>query len=290
MNPSKLIEFAASLPVLNGTTPIIVPGGRDDRGGKLKITAYPQKKRKRFTTEASHLSTGAKIGGVSGAVLGAGFGAASAKIVNKAVGEKGGVVESALRTGRTGLITGIGLGALIGGAIKKSNERIAREKAMKRSKLFRQLHEVNEYERQQFGVTLLGIPEADFKLAEEKLTDTLGRALAKNLPGPAKSAQVRAPLPGPLRKYASLPNNPLASPSVLPNPPTGAPLGAGEWVDTTKLPSNAAAQPGLQDILAYLKKRNMKQVPIARSKGGRGWFPERGDIHDFAARLVDIGL
>jgi hypothetical protein len=279
MNPKKLIELAAALPALNGTTPIIVPGGRDDRGGNLKITAYPQK-RKRFTVAASHLSTGAKIGGISGAVLGAGFGATSAKIVNKAIGEKGGVVESALRTGRTGLLAGLGLGALIGGAIKKSNERIEKDKAAKRSKLFRQLHEVNQYERQTFGITLLGIPAADFEVAEQALTDKLGRVLSK-APG-MPSPQIKAPLPAPLAKYRPNPN-------PNPNAPTGIPIGSGEWVDTTKIAADTK-QPSLQDILAFLKKRNMKQVPLPRSQGGRGWFPERGDIRDFASRLVDIEL
>lgn len=272
---------------VNGLTPVIAPGGRDDKGGQAKVTAYPQKKRKRYLIDTSHLGTGAKVGGVTGAIAGATLGGTTAHVLNKALQSKGilptaAVVSSAARGARTGGIAGLGLGALIGGAIRKSQERIDREKLQKRSKLFRQLHEINQYERQVFGITLLGIPSADFEAAEKALTDKLGRVLSKAPGAPLPSVQVRAPLPGPLAKY---PVN--RAPNI--NAPAPA-FPTGEWVDTTKTPANAAAQPSLQDILAHLKKRNSKLVPLPRSKGGTGWFPERGDIRDFAARLVDIEI
>lgn len=255
----NIVELAA---LLNGLTPIIVPGGRDDRGGQLKVTAYPQKKRKRYLTETSHIATGAKAGALSGVVAGAALGGTTAHILNKAVRSEGVlaktvVASSALRGARTGGIAGLGLGALIGGAIKKSNEKIEQEKAAKKKKLFRHLHDLDQYEREQFGVVLLGLP-SDYEAADKLLTGRLGRALAKNLP--AKSAQVRAPLPGPLVKYHTAPNPNPSAPSV---------------------PSEDDPGPRLTDILDYLKKKNKPSVSLPRSKGGRGWFPERGDIRDF---------
>lgn len=132
------------------------------------------------------------------------------------------------------------------------------------------------FEEQKFGVILLGLPTSDFfQRAEQLLTDRLGRKLAKNALAP--SSQIKKALPGPLAKYPSLPNpNPNAAAAEAATAPASK---FGEWTDT------AATTPkpgdGLESILAYLKKRNRKQVPIARSQGGRGWFPERGDIRDY---------
>lgn len=116
------------------------------------------------------------------------------------------------------------------------------------------------FEAQRFGVILLGLESDFFRRAEQTLADKLGKKIAKNS---LVSPQVKTALPMPVEKYPSNPN---------PNPNASGP------------------GPDLKSILAHLKDRNKRSVLLPRSQGGRGWFPERGDIRDFAAKLVDTKL
>jgi hypothetical protein len=85
--------------------------------------------------------------------------------------------------------------------------------------------------------------------------------------------QERKALPAPLVRHPMSPN---------PNPNASAAMP----------PPNPEEVGSLPRILDYLKKRNAPtprpRKALRRSQGARGWFPERGDIRDFAALLPDV--